>query len=142
MARILLVDDYPDALEVWSLYLKMCGFDVVAAADGAGALAAAAHHRPDIAILDLEMPGMSGYELARRLRADPETTAMPLIAVSGHSQPARIEEARSAGFDRVLTKPCDPERLCLEIEQLLGAAEPSAGVPPATVDRHDSSHRR
>lgn len=142
MARILLVDDYPDALEVWSLYLKMCGFDVVAAADGAGALAAAAHHRPDIAILDLEMPGMSGYELARRLRADPGTTAMPLIAVSGHSQPSRIEEARSAGFDRVLTKPCDPERLCLEIEQLLGTAEQTAGVPPATVDRHDSSHRR
>lgn len=142
MARILLVDDYPDALEVWSLYLKMCGFDVVTAADGVGALAAAAHHQPDIAILDLEMPGMSGYELARRLRADATTSAMPLIAVSGHSQPSRIEEARKAGFDRVLTKPCDPDRLCLEIKQLLALAGQSAGVPTVTGNRQGTSHRR
>jgi two-component system cell cycle response regulator DivK len=142
MPRILLVDDYPDALEVWSLYLKMCGFDVVTASNGAAALTAAAEHRPDAAILDLEMPGMSGYDLARRFRADVATAAMPLIAVSGHSQPSRIEEARSAGFDRVLTKPCDPDRLCLEIRQLLAVQERGAGVPPATVDWQGGSHNR
>jgi CheY-like chemotaxis protein len=141
MARILLVDDYPDALEVWSLYLKMCGFDVVTASDGAEALDAAVHHRPDIAILDLEMPGMSGYELARRLRADATTSAIPLIAVSGHSQPSRIEEARKAGCDLVLTKPCDPDRLCLEIQQLLTGAGQKPGMPTVTGNRQDTSHR-
>jgi CheY-like chemotaxis protein len=141
MARILLVDDYPDALEVWSLYLKMCGFDVVTASDGAEALDAAVHHRPDIAILDLEMPGMSGYELARRLRADATTSAIPLIAVSGHSQPSRIEEARKAGCDLVLTKPCDPDRLCLEIQQLLTGAGQNPGMPTVTGNRQDTSHR-
>ena len=142
MARILLVDDYPDALEVWSLYLRMCGFEVVTAADGMSALAAALHHPPDIAILDLEMPGLSGYELARRLRADPATRAVPLMAVSGHSQPSRIEEAHNAGFDRVLTKPCDPDRLCFEIQQLLGGSAEIAGVPPAALNRQGSTHRR
>lgn len=135
MARILLVDDYPDALEVWSLYLKMCGFDVVTAADGARGLEAVTKYRPDLAILDLEMPAMSGYEMARRLRADAASRELPLIAVSGHSQPARIEEARLAGFDRVLTKPCDPDRLCLEIRQLLGGDARHAGGTAATAFR-------
>jgi CheY-like chemotaxis protein len=135
MARILLVDDYPDALEVWSLYLTMCGFDVVTAPDGARGLDAVHQYRPDLAILDLEMPSMSGYEMARRLRADASSSQLPLIAVSGHSQPARIEEARRAGFDRVLTKPCDPDRLCREIRQLLGGDSRQAGGPSATAFR-------
>jgi CheY-like chemotaxis protein len=122
MARILLVDDYADALEVWSLYLKMAGFDVETAQDGLAALALARHTPPDIAILDLELPGISGCELARRLRADPPTRQLPLIAVTGHSQAERIDEARRAGFDSVLTKPCDPDLLCLEIARLLSRA--------------------
>lgn len=143
MARILLVDDYPDALEVWSLYLKMTGFDVVTAEDGLAALALAGRQPPDIAILDLELPGISGYELARRLRLDAETREVPLIAVTGHSQADRIEEAHRAGFDCVLVKPCDPDRLCLEIERLLArTVRPEADVPAATLNRHRTSHRR
>ena len=141
MARILLVDDYPDALEVWALYLRMSGFEVVTAADGASALAMAVEQPPDIAILDLEMPGLSGYEVARRLRAHPATRTMPLIAVTGHSHPSRIEEARAAGCDRVLTKPCDPDLLCLEIRQRLGVADAKASVATAALKRQNVSHR-
>lgn len=142
MARILLVDDYPDALDVWALYLRMCGFEVVTATDGASALAIAADRPPDIAILDLEMPGLSGYEVARRFRADPATRTLPLIAVTGHSHPARIEEARAAGCDRVLTKPCDPDLLRHEIRQRLGIVDTKAGVAAATLKRQNVSHRR
>jgi CheY-like chemotaxis protein len=140
MTQILLVDDYPDALEVWSLYLTMAGFSVVTASDGVAALEAAALRTPDIAILDLEMPGLSGYELARRLRADVATRQLPLIAVSGHSQPSRIAEAHAAGFDRVLTKPCDPDRLCVEIRELLSRPPRDAGVSPAALNRQRESH--
>jgi two-component system cell cycle response regulator DivK len=135
MARILLVDDYPDALDVWSLYLKMCGFDVVSAGDGLTALDVARRERPDLAILDLELPGISGLELARRMRADEALTTVPLIAVTGHSQLSRIEEAERAGFDLVLTKPCDPEKLCLEIQRLLDESAANSTVPPDALDR-------
>lgn len=141
MVRILLVDDYPDALDVWALYLRICGFEVVTAADGASALAIAAERPPDIAILDLEMPGLSGYEVARRLRAQPATCALPLIALTGHSHPARIAEARAAGCDRVLTKPCDPDLLCREIRQRLGIAGTKAGVAVSTLKRQNISHQ-
>lgn len=138
MARILLVDDYADALDVWTLYLKMCGFDVDAATDGLAALEMVRRQCPDAAILDLELPGLSGLDLARRLRCDERASAIPLIAMTGHSQRARIDEALAAGFNLVITKPCDPDRLSLEIRRLLGVG----AVPDATVNRHGGSHQR
>ncbi len=134
MARILLVDDYPDALDVWSLYLTMCGFEVVTAGDGLAALDVAQRERPNLAILDLELPGISGFELARRLRADRTWAAVPLIAVTGHSQPAHIEEARRAGFDLVRTKPCAPDQLCADIRRLLAESKDSS-VPSDALKR-------
>lgn len=142
MSRILLVDDYPDALEVWALYLRMCGFEVATALDGATALAMAADQIPDIAILDLEMPGMSGYDLARALRASPGMGLLPIIAVTGHSQPEKVEEARAAGCDRVLTKPCDPDLLCEVVREHLGLRAGEPGVVAATVKRQQVSHLR
>ena len=135
MARILLVDDYPDALDVWSLYLTMCGFEVVTACDGLAALDVAQRERPDLAILDLELPGISGLELARRLRADGTRPTIPLIAVTGHSQPARLEEARRAGFDLVRTTPCDPDKLCADIRRLLAESEEGPSVPSDALKR-------
>lgn len=141
MSRILLVDDYPDALEVWALYLRMCGFEVATALDGATALAMATERPPDIAILDLEMPGMSGYDVARALRAGVGTADVPIIAVTGHSHPARIEEALAAGCDRVLTKPCDPDALCDEVRERLGLEGGPTGVAAVAVNRHHASHQ-
>jgi CheY-like chemotaxis protein len=128
--RILLVDDYPDVLEVGRLYLSTCGFEVMTAADGQAALELATdggpNGRPDLIILDLELPKIGGIDVARRLRADPDTAATPLIAVTGHSDKQHLDEARGAGFDIVLTKPCNPSVLRSEIQRLLDL--PAAGA--------------
>jgi CheY-like chemotaxis protein len=117
--RILLVDDYPDALETWGLYLRMKGFVVLTAPDGRAALDTAIAERPDLIVLDLDLPGMSGVEAARILRERDDTASIPLIAATGFSQPSQLAEAERAGFDLILVKPCDPDLLVEEIERLL-----------------------
>jgi CheY-like chemotaxis protein len=116
------VDDYHDAVEMWAIFLRAYGYDVLTSEDGVQALQMAQTTMPDIVVLDLELPGMNGAEVARRLRASPDTAHIPLIAASGHSGHAELEEARAAGFDRILLKPCDPPVLIREIEALLNPA--------------------
>ncbi|MEP7116685.1 MAG: response regulator [Acidobacteriota bacterium] len=118
---ILLVDDYADALEVWELYLRSSGFTVATATNGRDALAYIAATPPDLAVLDLQLDRMSGCDIARALRADQVTRTLPLIAATGHSHSDMIEEATTAGFDVVLVKPCDPDRLVDEIRRLLAS---------------------
>ena len=120
--KILVVDDYHDAVEMWAIFLRALGYDVLTSEDGVEALHMAQTTMPDIVVLDLELPGMNGAEVARRLRASPDTAHIPLIAASGHSGNAELEEARAAGFDRILLKPCDPPMLIREIETLLNPA--------------------
>jgi CheY-like chemotaxis protein len=124
---ILLVDDYPDALDVWGLYLRTCGFNVVTAVDGFKAVASAHSTVPDLAVVDLELPGMSGYEVARTLRQHSRLKHIPLIAATGYSQPAQRDDALKAGFDSVLVKPCPPEVLLTEIRRLLEVAVAPSG---------------
>jgi CheY-like chemotaxis protein len=132
-ARILLVDDYPDALETWGLYLRTCGFEVVTAATGNEAVDVALATRPDLIVMDLELPGISGFEAARRLRRMAETAAIPLIAATGYSHRSQLAEAQEVGFDAILVKPCDPGELVAEIERRLAAApERGDGQSPAT----------
>jgi CheY-like chemotaxis protein len=123
---ILVVDDYPDALQVWEMYLRGAGFNVITAADGPAALAKATAHRPDVIVMDLELPGLSGIEVARRLRGQPLTQDIPLIAATGYSHAGTLNEARESGFDAIVVKPCDPEMLVAEIRRLLSTAEPPA----------------
>ena len=125
-STVLIVDDYPDALDVWEVYLRASGFDVLTAADGSQALLAASTHLPDIVVMDLEMPGLTGYEVARELRAHEATRGIPLIASTGHSHSAQLDEARRCGFDSIIVKPCEPDALVLEIRRLL-AARPRQG---------------
>ena len=83
LTRILLVDDYFDALEMWAICLRQCGYEVLTAADGLRAVETAMAERPDLVVLDLDLPGISGLEVARRLRAFPPTAKIPLIAATG-----------------------------------------------------------
>lgn len=140
--RILLVDDYPDALEIWGLYLRALGYDVETADDGLKAVACAHQHVPDIVVLDLELPGITGFEAARRLRSAPDTAAVPLIAATGYSHVKQLNEARASGFDSIVIKPCEPAALVAEIERLLQAATMSVRPieRPASVKR--LSHNR
>jgi two-component system cell cycle response regulator DivK len=117
--HILIVDDYPDALDIWALYLRSLGYRVSTAGDGEAALAQAERLLPDLVVLDLELPRLSGFDVAKRLRANPETQFIPLIAATGYSHLAQLDRARAAGFDHIVIKPCDPDMLVEEIERLL-----------------------
>ena len=120
--HILIVDDYPDALEIWALYLRAVGYRVSTAADGHTAVAKAEQLSPDLIVLDLELPGISGFEAARRLRRNPTTQDIPLIAATGYSHPRQLAMAHEAGFDDVVVKPVDPDSLVEHIERLLDVA--------------------
>jgi len=117
--HILIVDDYPDALDIWALYLRAKGYRVSTAADGAVAIAQAEFLLPDLIVLDLELPSVSGFDVAKRLRANPDTQFIPLIAATGYSHLKQLDRAREAGFDQIVIKPCDPDVLVEEIERLL-----------------------
>jgi CheY-like chemotaxis protein len=117
--RILLVDDYPDALEIWGLYLRTQGYQVDTAEDGLAAVEQAHRLAPDIIVLDLELPGITGYEAARRLRHSTATREIPLIAATGYSHVKQLDQARRSGFDSIVVKPCEPSALVAEIERLL-----------------------
>ena len=134
--HILIVDDYPDALDIWTLYLRALGYQVSTANDGPSALAQAQRLLPDLVVLDLELPRMSGVEVARHLRADPETHCIPLIAATGYSHPRQLDQARDAGFDRIVIKPCDPDVLVEEIERLLLSAAEIPGQPCHVAMEH------
>lgn len=116
--KVLLVDDYLDSLEVWALYLSAEGFDVNTAADGPSALQMVASTVPDVVVMDLDLPGMSGIEVARALRAQAANVSLPLIAVTGHTG-TKLDAAREAGFNAALVKPCAPDALTTQIRHLL-----------------------
>lgn len=116
--HILIVDDYADALDIWEIYLSAAGYRVSTAIDGASAIAKAHQLLPDLIVLDLELPGISGFEAARALRSDAETADIPLIAATGYSHLRQLDLAREVGFDAVVVKPCDPDMLIAEIERL------------------------
>src|SRR6185503_6769507 len=108
---ILLVDDVDDNLEVYSQYFAHCGWRSATASNGEEALQRAAELGPDVIVLDLGMPVMDGWEVARRLRADPATQRTPVIALTGHVFPEARRRAKEAGVDEYLTKPCLPQDL-------------------------------
>jgi CheY-like chemotaxis protein len=139
--RILLVDDYPDALEIWGLYLRSLGYTVETADDGLSAVEQAHHHLPDIIVLDLELPGITGFEAAVRLRQAPDTAAIPLIAATGYSHVKQLNQARESGFDSIVIKPCEPAALVGEIERLLQKTQEHRSQPqPVAVE--SLSHNR
>lgn len=109
--RVLLVDDSEDILEIVSALLRYEGYEVLAAPDGPTALQVAPEFHPDIAVLDIGLPAMDGYDLARHLREELGDRTPKLVAMTGYGQAADTERAREAGFDVHLVKPVDPEQL-------------------------------
>jgi PAS domain S-box-containing protein len=120
--RILVVDDNRDAADTLALLLRLAGQDVRAAYDGPSALAEAARFGPAMVFLDIGMPGMDGYEVARRLRRDPALGGVVLVAVTGWGQEEDRRRSREAGFDNHLVKPVEPEA----VQKLLAGAPPDA----------------
>lgn len=126
-ARVLVADDNRDAAESLGMVLRFVGYEVAIAFNGADALALAAQHRPAAAIIDIGMPGMSGHEVARRMRLEAWGRNAVLIALTGWGQDQDKQAAKAAGFDEHLTKPVDPD----QVERVLEALLKSGGGPAA-----------
>lgn len=109
--RVVVVDDNQDAASTLVNLLSLLGADAAVAFDGAQGLTTVAAHRPDIVFLDLGMPGMNGFELARRIRSGPLGDDVTLVAVTGRSQPQDREAALEAGFDGYLIKPATTDQI-------------------------------
>ena len=123
---MLLIDDDPDSRAAFAFVLQARGHRVLEADDGRAGLALACEHRPDVIVLDLSLPGLDGWETARRLRADPVTRGAWIVAMTGHTTGEAWQRARDAGVDGYLIKPATPEELIAEIERL--AAPGPAGL--------------
>ena len=109
--RVLVVEDNADAREALTMLLEETGHDVRAAADGMEALSQAEQFIPDVVLLDIGLPGLDGYEVARQLRASPRSADALLVAITGYGQPEDRALARAAGFDYHLLKPVESRRL-------------------------------
>jgi CheY-like chemotaxis protein len=120
--KILYVEDNDDNVYMLKMRLEMLDeFEVLVAEDGAKGCATAAAERPDLILMDLEMPGVDGWEATRRLKADAATRDIPVIALSAHALAGTREKALAAGCDEFDTKPVDFDRLVATIRRLLGA---------------------
>lgn len=108
---IVLVEDQPDARRMLQLLLETDGREVFTAENGLQGAELIERHHPDLAIVDLGLPVMSGYDLARRIRGNREHDGTHLVALSGYGQDSDIQAALEAGFDEHLTKPPDPDQL-------------------------------
>ena len=120
--RILVVDDNTDAAESLKMLLSVFGHQVEIAHDGISALAVARSHSPQVVFLDIGLPGMDGYEVARRFRNDEGLARSKLIALSGYGTENDQQRSRAAGFNRHLVKPVDPSELPAIIAQVTAAS--------------------
>jgi signal transduction histidine kinase len=115
--RVLVVDDNVDAAALLGELVRMLGHEPIIAHDGAAALEIAAQERPELAILDIGLPGMDGYELAEKLRCDPALAKVPMVALTGYGQPSDRKRSHAAGFSEHLVKPIDVQQLKAVIDR-------------------------
>jgi two-component system, cell cycle response regulator DivK len=122
---ILLVDDFEDGLEMYREYLTFRGHRVIVARNGEEAIVQARAHRPDVVLLDIRMPGMTGTEAMRVLRSDPSFQRVPIVALTAHALDGERAAALAAGFDDLIAKPCLPDQLANAVQAILTTARPS-----------------
>ena len=130
MTRILLVEDHEEIWDFLSRRLKRRGYDVVLATDGQQGLDMARAERPDVMVLDMNLPVMDGWTVAGHLKAAPETAGIPVIALTAHAMSGDREKVLRAGCDDYHPKPVDFGKLLTQMEALL-ARGPTAAVPSA-----------
>jgi len=119
MSTILLVEDDPDIRHLVSYKLTKGGFDVIAVADGVAALHTARDSPPDLVLLDVRMPRMSGIEVCRELRAGPLPRTVPIIMLTARSRPQDLEQGYAAGATEYIVKPFSPRDLLERVEAAL-----------------------
>ena len=119
MVRILLVEDNENNRDMLSRRLRKRGYEVAIAVDGAEAVAMTASELPDLVLMDMSLPVLDGWEAAQRLKTNPETRSIPVIALTAHAMTADRERALAAGCDEYDTKPVELPRLLEKMERLL-----------------------
>jgi CheY-like chemotaxis protein len=126
--RVLIVEDEPDNREIVRAVVEdMVGFPATLAGDGLEALEKAAEEVPALVLLDLMLPGLDGYEVARRLRSDPRTCHVPIVAITALARPRDRARASEAGCDDFVDKPFDLDLLERKIRQRLLGDEKASG---------------
>lgn len=119
MKRILVVEDTEDNRLILRDLLTHAGFELIEATDGATGIEMAQAHRPDLILMDIELPGVDGCEATARIKADPDLRHIPVIAVSSYAQPGDAAKAISVGCAAYVAKPCSPRAVLAKIRELL-----------------------
>jgi len=121
LPRVLIADDNPQGVELLEAYLSESDYDIRTAADGEETLRQVRDWHPDLILLDIMMPKISGFEVCKRLRADPATRDVAVLMITALDQPSDVERAVEAGTDDFLTKPINKSELLLRVRSLLRA---------------------
>jgi two-component system, OmpR family, response regulator MtrA len=119
VARILVADDDVDIRELVEFKLSTLGHEIVAVNDGSAAVDACREHKPDLAVLDVMMPGMSGLDAIRVIRSDPALAGIPVILLTARAQETDVETGFDSGADDYITKPFSPRELASRVQALL-----------------------
>ncbi len=118
--RILLIEDNAQNRYLATFLLQARGWETVPAHDGAAGVALAREIRPALVLLDIQLPGMDGYSVARAIRSDATLASMPIIAVTSYAMPGDRERCIAEGCNGYIEKPIDPQTFALQIEQFIG----------------------
>jgi two-component system cell cycle response regulator DivK len=118
--KILVVEDTEDNRQILRDLLGMAGYDMIEAHDGAEGVSQATEHKPDLILMDIQMPVMDGYEATRQIKANPELKAIPILAVTSYALSGDEEKARAAGCDGYIAKPYSPRQMLAKVREILG----------------------
>ena len=124
MAKVLVVDDEPNILLSLEFLMQQAGFEVITVEDGESALSRIAEAAPDLVLLDISLPGISGFDVLERLRADTATARLPIIMLTAHGREVEREKGLALGADDYITKPFSTQALVDKVKVLLDEAAP------------------
>jgi two-component system cell cycle response regulator DivK len=118
--KILVVEDTEDNRQILRDLLGMAGYDMIEAHDGAEGVSQATEHKPDLILMDIQMPVMDGYEATRQIKANPALKGIPIVAVTSYALSGDEEKARAAGCDGYIAKPYSPRQMLAKVREILG----------------------
>ena len=118
--KILVVEDTEDNRQILRDLLGMAGYDMIEAHDGLQGVAMATEHKPDLILMDIQMPVLDGYEATRRIKANPDLAAIPIVAVTSYALSGDEAKTRAAGCDSYIAKPYSPRQMLAKVREILG----------------------
>ena len=118
--KILVVEDTEDNRQILRDLLGAAGYDMIETNDGAEGVSQAMAHKPDLILMDIQMPVMDGYEATLRIKANPELKAIPIVAVTSYALSGDEDKAKAAGCDAYIAKPYSPRQMLAKVREILG----------------------